>query len=411
MSGEDGAGVMPKLRFPEFREAEGWESKKLASFLTESRVLGSRGNTARKLTVKLWGRGVSEKNEKILGSENTKYYRRKGGQFIYSKLDFLNQAFGVIPSHLDGLESTVDLPCFDISNQLNPTFLLEYVQRDAFYKRNGEIADGGRKAKRIQVEDFLEFEIDVPPKRAEQQKIAECLSSLDAVIAAEGERLVALKDHKKGMMQTLFPAPGQTSPRLRFPEFEGRSEWVEKPLGEIATYENGKAYEPHIVETGKYVVVNASFISTDGVKRKYSNHPMMIADQDDILMVLSDLPNGKALAKCFRVDTGGTYAVNQRIARLKPHSINSAFLFAALNRNRRLLSFNDGMNQTHLSKGNVLDCPIVYPSDESEQAAIASSLASIETELRTEIEKLAALKLHKKALMQQLFPLAAEVRA
>ena len=84
--------------------------------MVESRIKGSNGKEARKITVKLWGKGVFEKTNKRVGSENTKYYKRKSGQFLYSKLDFLNCAFGIIPLDLDGLESTVDLPCFDISD-------------------------------------------------------------------------------------------------------------------------------------------------------------------------------------------------------------------------------------------------------------------------------------------------------
>src|ERR1051326_1237284 len=127
----------PQRRFPEFREP--WEAWTIGDFLTESRIVGNDGFAARKITVKLWGRGVFEKFESLKGSENTQYYKRRAGQFIYSKLDFLNQAFGIIPEHLDGFESTVDLPCFDISDALNPRFLLEYVQRPSFYKKHGDM--------------------------------------------------------------------------------------------------------------------------------------------------------------------------------------------------------------------------------------------------------------------------------
>ena len=109
--------LVPKLRFPEFRDADGWELRQLGEFLNESRLPGSKGNVAKKITVKLWGNGVFEKNEAVQGSVNTQYFQRKAGQFIYSKLDFLNQAFGVIPANLDNFESTVDLPCFDIAEQ------------------------------------------------------------------------------------------------------------------------------------------------------------------------------------------------------------------------------------------------------------------------------------------------------
>src|ERR1700736_4441985 len=87
--GNEEKPLLPRLRFPEFRDAGEWKEKELRKFLTESRVLGSTGNVAKKITVKLWGKGVFEKGESIKGSENTQYYKRRAGQFIYSKLDFL----------------------------------------------------------------------------------------------------------------------------------------------------------------------------------------------------------------------------------------------------------------------------------------------------------------------------------
>lgn len=197
--------TLPRLRFPEFRDAREWEEVMVTDLLTESCQIGSKGNKAKKLTVKLWGKGVFEKEETFQGSVNTQYYRRRAGQFIYSKLDFLNQAFGIIPHYLDGFESTVDLPCFDFRSDVNPVFFLEYVKREAFYKKFGEIADGGRKAKRIQVDVFLSFPVLLPPQTKEQQKIADCLSSLDELITAQTQKIDLLKDHKKGLMQQLFP--------------------------------------------------------------------------------------------------------------------------------------------------------------------------------------------------------------
>jgi hypothetical protein len=60
---------------------------------------------------------------------------------------------------------------------------------------------------------------------AEQQKIAECLSSVDELMAAQARKVDALKTHKKGLMQQLFPREGETQPRLRFPEFQNAGEW------------------------------------------------------------------------------------------------------------------------------------------------------------------------------------------
>ena len=86
-----------------------------------------------KLTVKLWGKGVVPKNEIYQGSEATKYYIRKAGQFIYGKLDFLHQAFGIIPDKLDGYESTLDSPAFDIARNLNSSFLNTYQENNFIY--------------------------------------------------------------------------------------------------------------------------------------------------------------------------------------------------------------------------------------------------------------------------------------
>ena len=196
--------TLPKLRFLEFKGKGEWEEKPLKAFLKESRILGSSGDIAKKITVKLWGKGVFEKEDSLKGSPNTQYYRRKAGQFIYSKLDFLNQAFGIVPDHLDGFESTVDLPCFEMNEGIIPIFLLEYVKRKEFYEILGETADGSRKARRIHADTFLSFSIFLPSTE-EQQKIADCLSSLDTLITAQSHKLDALRQYKKGLMQQLFP--------------------------------------------------------------------------------------------------------------------------------------------------------------------------------------------------------------
>jgi type I restriction enzyme S subunit len=139
----------------------------IGDFLTESRLEGSNGKLAKKLTVKLYGKGIFSKEDKS-GSENTKYFRRKSGQFIYSKLDFLNGACAIIPESVDGSESTLDLPAFDVSNKLSADWLFHYVNRPDFYEAFSHSAKGGRKAKRISPKDFLKTEI--PSFSLEKQK-------------------------------------------------------------------------------------------------------------------------------------------------------------------------------------------------------------------------------------------------
>lgn len=192
--------TVPEIRLDGF-EGE-WEKDTLEPYLTESRISGDTGLTAKKLTVKLWGKGVIKKEEKYAGSLNTQYFIRKGGQFIYSKLDFQNQAFGIIPNELDGYQSTLDLPTFDIQN-IDAKFLLEYVMRREFYEYQGLIANGSRKAKRIHPEDFLVMPVTIPSLE-EQRAIGTYFSNLDNLINSYQEKITQLETLKKKLLQDMF---------------------------------------------------------------------------------------------------------------------------------------------------------------------------------------------------------------
>lgn len=249
--------------------------------------------------------------------------------------------------------------------------------------------------------DIIKSIVLLFPSLPEQQKIASCLSSLDDLITAENQKLEALKNHKKGLMQKLFPQDGQTVPELRFEGFEG--DWEEKTLENIAFYVNGKAHEQDITDSGKYIVVNSKFISSDGSVRKFTNNAFCLAKKNDILMVLSDVPNGKAIAKCYMVNQENLYTVNQRICKLTPHKVNSTFLLFILNRNDFFLKFDDGVKQTNLRKEDVLNCPLIVPTL-PEQQKIATCLSSLDDLITSQTDYINTLKKHKKGLIQQLFP-------
>ncbi|TMC15751.1 MAG: restriction endonuclease subunit S, partial [Chloroflexi bacterium] len=182
---------------------EPWKMVRIGGLLSESRIEGSNGRTAHKITVRLYGKGVQPKEEKSLGSEATKYYRRYAGQFIYSKLDFLNGAFGIIPTEMDGYESTLDLPCFDFQGSVLPKFFLYFVSREHFYSKFASAAIGGRKARRIQIEEFLSTEIELP-NLDEQKCIAQVLDAGDQELALLNRKLALLKKQKQGLMQQLL---------------------------------------------------------------------------------------------------------------------------------------------------------------------------------------------------------------
>jgi len=392
--------LTPKLRFPEFQN-EPWEVRSIGDFLRESRIKGSTGAVARKLTVKLWGKGVYEKAESLRGSENTQYFRRKAGQFIYSKLDFLNQAFGVIPPELDGFESTADLPCFDIEEELHPRFFLEYVKRPHFYKRFGEIADGGRKAKRIQTDTFLSFKICVPTSFSEQQRIAECLSTLEELIDAESRKLDALKNHKKGLMQQLFPREGETRPRLRFPEFRNAPEWKFEPLGKIA--ENLDNRRVPITEKerkrGSIPYYGASGI-VDYVNDYLFDEALLCVSEDGANLVARMYPIAFSIS-------GKTW-VNNHAHVLRFKSPFTQKLIEDYLNATDLGDYLTGMAQPKLNKAMLDKIPVPLPKPE-EQERIATCLSSLDDLIAAQSEKLEILRTHKRGLMQQLFPNPSEL--
>ncbi|MFJ7482845.1 restriction endonuclease subunit S [Bacillus thuringiensis] len=406
MSKKDKVALVPKLRFPEFNNEADWKKKYIGEYLKESRIKGNKGDTAKKLTVKLWGQGVFEKKETLKGSQNTQYFRRKSGQFIYSKLDFLNQAFGIVPNYLDGYESTVDLPCFDVSENINVRFLLEYVQRTNFYKKYGEMADGGRRAKRIQVDTFLGFPIYTPNLK-EQQKIASCLSSLDGLINAEDKKLKALKVHKKGLMQKMFPADGKTVPEWRFPEFRDSGEWEECTFGDMATFFNGRAFkQDELLQSGKYRVLRVGNVFSNN-SWYYSNLELdenKYCENGDLLYAWSatfgpKIWHGEKVIYHYHI---------WKVSRNK--DVAQKFLFVLLDRETEKMKSQsaNGLGLLHITKGTIENWKCYKPKFE-EQEKIADCFSSIDTLITSQAEKIESLKKHKKGLIQGLFPSIEEV--
>jgi type I restriction enzyme S subunit len=180
------------------------------------------------------------------------------------------------------------------------------------------------------------------------------------------------------------------------------TDWDVKKLGDIVQFNNGKAHERFIDDKGDFIVVNSKFISTAGEVFKNSFENLSPLSVGDIAMVMSDIPNGKALAKCFFVDKNGKYTLNQRICAFKSNGTDSLYLFYKLNRNKYFLDFDSGVGQTNLKKSEVLDCPVVLPVDKKEQSAIASTLSDMNVLIK-KFEKLIEKKKNiKQGAMQEL---------
>ena len=228
--------------------------------------------------------------------------------------------------------------------------------------------------------------LPVPPLH-EQTAIANALSDMDALISQTEKLIEKKKAIKQGAMQDLLkPKEG----------------WVTRKLGELVIYKNGKAHENCVVDHGEFIIVNSKFVSTEGRVAKYSNENLCPLEKNEILMVLSDIPNGKAIAKCFYVSENNKYTLNQRICSLKAVNIHPKFLFYLVNRNKYFLAFDDGVKQTNLRNEDVLQCPITFPPDYKVQEYSAQVITEIEIVIKLQNIKLTKLKQQKQGMMQAL---------
>lgn len=256
------------------------------------------------------------------------------------------------------------------------------------------------------------------PSLAEQQKIAECLSSLDVVIAAEGRKLEALRDHKRGLMQRLFPQPGQSQPRLRFPEFRDKGEWEESNLGSMTTkvgsgitprggdknYRNdGRVFvRSQNVGWGVLILDDVVYIEEE----THSSFDATEIKENDVLFNITGASIGRSAVADFRL-TGGN--VNQHVCiirtrpnRLHPFLLNQ-YLISEYGQNQ-INSFQAGGNRQGLNFKQIRSFMIPMPPTKAEQDRIADCLTSLDTQITAQAIKIESLKQHKRGLMQQLFP-------
>jgi type I restriction enzyme S subunit len=191
-------------------------------------------------------------------------------------------------------------------------------------------------------------------------------------------------------------------PQIRFNGYSDA--WEERKLIEVADYRNGKAHEKDISEDGYYIVVNSKFVSTNGLVKKYSDEMIAPLSKNEIAFVLSDVPNGRAIARTFLINEDNKYSLNQRIAGITPHAdTNSYFLHSLMNRNHYFLRFDNGVSQTNLSKREVEKWVEFYPSYQ-EQQKIGSFFKQLDDTIALHQRKLDLLKEQKKGYLQKMLP-------
>lgn len=399
----------PKLRFPKFSME--WEEKKLID-LSENGFSNGAFNDPKK--VGYGYRIINVKDMYVDGTINVDNLTRVGldeKEFSKNRVEYGDVFFtrsslvkeGIAYSNVN-LNHANDLT-FDghlirmrpIKEQYLPIFL--YYNFTTKNARKQFIVRGKTTTMTTIGQEDIASVVITLPKFPEQTKIASFLSAIDTKIDQLTKKQTLLKQYKKGVMQKLF------SQELRFKADDGSEfpEWEEKTLGEICNFTNGKAHENDIVENGRFIVVNSKFISTNGMVKKYSDKQILPLKKDDIVMVMSDVPKGKALGKCFLIDVDNQYTLNQRICCLQGREVYNPFLIYLISRNRYYLAFDSGVGQTNLKKEDVLNCPVYIPTSLLEQIKIANFLTSIDTKIDFVAKQLDVAKNFKKGLLQQMF--------
>ena len=416
--------LVPELRFPEFRDAGEWEVKplgKVAALITEK--AGRKIYTLMSITA---GLGLVTQIEKfgreIAGEAYKNYYVIKKGDFAYNKSSTKQHPEGqlaLLENTDQGAVPNSIFTCFRLDEKYVSPYFLKYPFANNIHGKwlRNFIMVGARAngALNVDSKDLLALPIAIPIL-AEQQKIADCLSSLDELITAQTQKLDGLKTHKKGLMQQLFPAEGETLPKLRFPEFCDVGEWIESTLGEIATFAKGKGVsKAEISPTGsqpciRYGQLYTQYKETINSVISYTDvspSDLVLSQANDVIIPASgETQIDIATASCV-LNSGIALGSDLNIIRSK---MNGVFLSYYLNNAKKnaIAELAQGISVVHLYSSQLKTLKINIP-DISEQQKIADCLSSIDLLIATLAQKIDALKTHKKGLMQQLFPSADEV--
>ncbi|MDS4031981.1 MAG: restriction endonuclease subunit S [Candidatus Contendobacter sp.] len=415
---EGGRGLVPKLRFPKFREAAQWSIKPLKQICTVNPATSELPEIFVYIDLESVEAGEL-KEKKIINREDSPSRAQRllnYGDVIfqivrpYQRNNFyfrINDDFKYVAS-----TGYAQLRAFESKD-----YLFQAIHTDNFVEKVIEKCTGSSYPA-INSSDLAEVSIAIP-KTAEQQKIADCLASLDELITLEAQKLDTLKTHKKGLMQQLFPAEGETVPKLRFPEFLDAREWCNDSLGKIFETTAGGTPSRSIKEywDGKIPWITTSlvdfnviyksdeFISETGLE----NSSAKIFPKGTILIAMYG--QGKTRGKVAIL--GIEAATNQACAVILPKKgIHPEFVFLNMgNRYEEMRELSNSGGQENLSQGLIKELPFSFPQDITEQQKIASCLASLDDLIIAQAQKLATLKTHKKGLMQQLFPALDEVQA
>ena len=415
---EDGKpALVPKLRFPGFSDP--WAHEPLSKVLKEHKLKNTDGREVFSVSMEYGIVNQIEFLGRSYAAADTSHYTiGRRYDVVYTKSPLKAFPFGIVKQcKFDG--EVALSPLYGVFTPPNPHLGLMI---EAYFESPNRSKDflsplcqkGAKNTLQITNATFLSGRLPLPTQPVEQQKIAECLSSVDELIAAQARKVDALKTHKKGLMQQLFPREGETQPRLRFPEFQNAREWNAQPFEKYVTksfYGTSSSTSP----TGQYPVLRMGNMADGGLD--FTNLVYIDLDPDsfesfrledgDILLNRTNSPSlvGKISifrhkSNCLTASYIVTYRLNKK--RIVPSfcnfMLNTPLYQAKIKALAKPSISQANINPTTFKKELIVSVPTL-----PEQERIASCLSRLDTLITAETQKLETLKTHKKGLMQQLF--------
>lgn len=413
------ASLVPKLRFPEFGSETGWEDKFGDSLFDQISDKNPESDLPVLAITQEYGaipRHMIDYHVSVTEKSIESYKVVQVGDFIISLRSFQG---GIEYSQFHGICS----PAYVVlrrRNEGSDDYFRQYLKTDRFIQILTKNIEGLRDGKMISYKQFSGLRLPVPAA-PEQQKIADCLSSLDALITKQARKLDALKTYKKGLIQQIFPREGETRPRLRFPEFQNAGDWEQVSLGRhfdpirngfvgtatpFYTITEGVRYlQGRNIKEGKIESNNLIHITDEFHQRQQKSH----LKRGDILMVQSG-----HVGECAAVGANFVGSNCHALIILTPkHKVNSEFFvhyFYSPIGKLAIFQITTGNTIKHILASELKEL-IVFTPNLAEQQRIAEYLTSLNDVTTAAGQILETLKTHKKGLMQQLFPSTQAIEA
>ncbi len=407
--------LVPKLRFPEFRGAEGWSEKPLNAIADINPANNGLPESFFYIDLESVVAGELKGKERIsrIGAPSRAQRLVKRGDIIY-QIVRPYQRNNLLCEFDDNAHYVASTGYAQLRAKGSNQFLYQCIHTDSFVERVIAKCTGSNYPA-INSSALAGIRLPVPPSFSEQRKIAECLSSVDDLIAAQARKVDALKTHKNGLMQQLFPREGETQPRLRFPEFRDAGKWEDAPLGTLLIsnpdYGVNAAAVPFSKDLPKYLRItdiseNGRYLAEKQVSVDLEATEENYLKKGDIVLARTGASVGKSYQ--YRQEDGKLVFAGFLI-RIKPNpqKLISTYLADFLTTEQfwkwvAVTSARSGQPGINSTEYSLLIIPL--PPTLTEQQRIADCLTCLDNLITAETQKLDALKTHKKGLMQQLFP-------